>query len=246
VTRVRNPHDPFDPPAIARMNADPEMNGAVRTFMGKTFEHGYYRNFTWLGRPVIQYPQDIVALQELIWEYKPTLVMETGVAHGGALILYASILELIGGRGDVIGVEVEYRAHNREAVEQHALARRIRVIEGSSIDPAVVAEIARVAAAHERVMVVLDSLHTHDHVLAELRAYAPLVREGGPLVVFGTSVAEIDPAIDLKREWDQHRNPRSALDEFMRENDRFEVDGDINDKLLITDAPGGYLRCIRN
>ena len=246
MTRSRDPHDPFDFPAIEKMRADDAFAGAARTFLGKTFEYGYYRNFTWLGRPIIQYPQDIVALQELIWEYRPTLVMETGVAHGGALILYASILELIGGRGDVIGIEVEYRKHNRDAVERHPMSKRIRVIEGSSIEPAVVKAVREAAAGHERVMVVLDSLHTHDHVLAELRAYSPLVRAGGPLVVFGTSVATIDPAIDLRREWDQHANPRSALDAFLAENDRFEVDREINDKLLITDAPDGYLRCIKD
>lgn len=242
--RDRDPHDPYDPDAIARMQHDREMLEAVRTFLGKTFEYGYYRNFTWLGRPVIQYPQDIVALQELIWEYQPTLVVETGVAHGGALILYASILELLGGTGRVLGVEVDFREHNREAVERHRLAERIEVIEGSSIDPSIVSQVAAEAAPHDRVMVVLDSFHTHEHVLAELRAYSPLVRKGGPLVVFGTSVATIDPAIDLRRPWDQTRNPKSALDEFMRENARFEVDREINDTLLITDAPGGYLRCI--
>jgi cephalosporin hydroxylase len=242
----RDEHDPYNASAIERMRADPDVSRSVRTFLGKTFEYGYYRNFTWLGRPIIQYPQDVLALQELIWEYKPTLVVETGVAHGGALILYASILELIGGRGDVIGIEVEYRKHNREAVEKHSLARRIRVVEGSSIDPAVVESVAASAAGHQRVMVVLDSLHTHEHVLAELRAYSPLVKKGGPLVVFGTSVGEIDAAIDLKREWDQRRNPKSALQAFMRENDRFEIDREINDKLLITDAPDGYLRCVKD
>ena len=243
--RRRDPHDPFDADAIARMHADPQMTAAANAFLGKTFEYGYYRNFTWLGRPIIQYPQDVVALQELIWEYRPTLVIETGVAHGGALILYASILELIGGPGEVVGVEVDFRAHNREALESHPMAKRIRVIQGSSIDPRVVEDVTQIAARHERIMVVLDSLHTHEHVLAELRAYSPLVRVGAPLVVFGTSVGQIDPSIDLKREWDQRRNPRSALDEFMAENDEFEVDRELNDSLMITDAPGGYLRRVR-
>lgn len=245
VKRTRDPHDPYDGAAVARMNADPEMAEATRTFLTKTFEYGYYRNFTWLGRPVIQYPADIVALQQLIWEYRPTLVVETGVAHGGALILYASILELIGGPGEVVGVEVEFREHNKTAVERHPLGKRIRVLEGSSIDPAVVNSVRSIASGHERVMIVLDSLHTHEHVLGELRAYAPLVPVGGPLVVFGTSVSCVDPRFNLKREWDQHRNPKSALDEFMRENDCFEVDRELNDSLLITDAPGGYLRRVK-
>ncbi len=245
MTRRRDAHDPFDAAAIARMHADPELAAAANTFLGKTFEYGYYRNFTWLGRPIIQYPQDVVALQQLIWEYRPTLVVETGVAHGGALLLYASILELIGGPGEVIGVEVDFRAHNREALERHPMGRRIRVLEGSSIDPAVFERVRAVAAQHERVMVVLDSLHTHEHVLAELRSYSTLVRTGGPLVVFGTSVAYVAPAIDLHREWDQRRNPKSALDEFLRENDRFEIDRELSDSLVLTDAPGGYLRCVR-
>jgi cephalosporin hydroxylase len=244
--RDRDKHDPYNPTAVAAMHRDDRMMEATRTFMTKTFEHGYYRNFTWLGRPVIQYPQDVLALQELIWEYKPTLVIETGVAHGGALILYASILQLIGGRGDVIGIEVEYRAHNREAVEQYSLSERIRVIEGSSVDPDVVARVREAAKGHERVMLILDSLHTHEHVLAELEIYSPLVKKGGPLIVFGTAVADLDPALNLGRPWDQTRNPKSALDEFLRHNDRFVIDHDINDKLLITDAPNGYLRCVRD
>lgn len=244
--RQRDEHDPFDMRAVDAMHNDHDMMDATRTFLGKTFQHGYYRNFTWLGRPIIQYPQDVIALQELIWEYRPTLVLETGVAHGGALILYASILELIGGRGDVIGVEVEYRDHNKRAMEAHPLAKRISVIEGSSVAPAVLAAVRERAAGHEKIMVVLDSLHTHDHVLRELQEYSPLVRKGGPLVVFGTAVGEIDSAIDLKREWDQKRNPKSALEEFLRNNDRFEVDREINDKLLITDAPSGYLRATRD
>jgi cephalosporin hydroxylase len=242
----RDPHDPIDFAAIAAMNQDPAMTQAVKTFLGKTFTYGYYRNFKWLGRPIIQYPQDIIALQELIWDYRPTLVLETGVAHGGALIFYASILELIGGRGDVVGIEVEFREHNKKATAEHPLAKRISVIEGSSTDAAVIDRVRKLAAQHERVMVILDSLHTHEHVLAELRAFSPLVKKGGPLVVYGTSTGEIDPSIDLKREWTTTRNPKSALEEFMRENDRFVVDHEINDKLMITDAPGGYLRCIKD
>lgn len=242
----RDQHDPIDFDAIAAMNLDEEMTSAATRFLGKTFTYGYYRNFKWLGRPIIQYPQDVIALQELIWEYRPTLVIETGVAHGGALIFYASILELIGGRGDVVGVEVEFREHNKAATAAHSLSKRVSVVEGSSIDPDVVQRVKSIAATHERVMVILDSLHTHEHVLEELRAYSPLVKPGGPLVVFGTSVGTIDPSIDLKREWTVLRNPKSALEEFLRENDRFAVNHDINDKLMITDAPGGYLRCIRD
>jgi len=243
---TQDPNDPFDPAAIAAMNGDAAMMAAARRFVSKTFEYGYYRNFKWLGRPIIQYPQDVIALQELIWDYRPTLVVETGVAHGGSAIFYASILELIGGRGEVLGVEVEFREHNKRATREHSLAHRVAVVEGSSVDADVVKQVRAIAAQHERIMVVLDSLHTHEHVLQELREYSPLVKKGGPLVVFGTSVAYVDPDLDLKRKWDIARNPKSALEEFMAENDRFIVDAEMNDKLLITDAPGGYLRCVRD
>lgn len=238
------PKNAGDAESIAAMHRDPEFMRAVRTFMDKTFEYGYYRNFTWLGRPVIQYPQDVLALQELLWSYRPTLVIETGVAHGGALILYASILDLIGGSGEVVGIEVEFREHNRRALEEHPLNKRITVLEGSSVDPVIIDRVRRIGQNHERVMVVLDSNHTHEHVLEELRQYSGLVRSGGPLVVFGTSVALVDEHVNLNRAWDQNRNPQSALTEFLNENARFEVDREISDKLLITDAPGGYLRCV--
>ncbi|MFN2529439.1 MAG: cephalosporin hydroxylase family protein [Candidatus Baltobacteraceae bacterium] len=240
---IRDSHDPYDSAAIAAMRADTQFGDAARVFLEKTFEYGYYRNFTWLGRPVIQYPQDVVALQELIWSYKPTLVVETGVAHGGALILYASIMELIGGKGEVLGIEIEYREHNKAAIAEHPLARRIEVIEGSSIAPEVLASVRKRAAAHERIMVVLDSYHTHEHVLEELKLYSPLVRKGGPLIVFGTSVATLGASADIHRPWNQERNPKSALDEFLKQNGRFTVNRELNDKLLLTDAPDGYLVC---
>ena len=244
--RQRDAHDPYDSAAIERMNRDPVLREAVRTIVEKTFEYGYYRNFTWLGRPIIQYPQDIAALQELVWSYQPTLVIETGVAHGGSLILYASVLELIGGPGQVIGIEIELRPHNRQALSEHPMRKRIEILEGSSISPEVVDAVCRRAQRHERVMVVLDSNHTHEHVAEELRLYSPLVRKGGPLIVFGTSVAVLSPAFSTNRPWNQHRNPQSALDEFLRTTDRFIVDQEINDKLLLTDAPGGYLLCTKD
>lgn len=228
------------------MRADDEMTTSVSGFIDKSFEYAYYRNFTWLGRPIIQYPQDVLALQELVWRYKPTLIVETGVAHGGSLVLYASLLELIGGPGTVVGVEVELRKHNRDALDAHPLRRRMNLIDGSSVDQAIISTVFEMAHGHDRIMVVLDSLHTHEHVLAELRAYSPLVKRGGPLVVFGTSVAYVHPDRNLNRPWTQSRNPKSALDDFLKENDRFVVDREINDKLLITDAPDGYLICTKD
>jgi cephalosporin hydroxylase len=242
---ARSPSDPYDDDAIARMIADPAVIDASGALLNKSFEYGYYRNFKWLGRPIIQYPQDIVALQEVIWNYKPTLVVETGVAHGGSLTFYASILELIGGVGEVVGVEIEFREHNRKATFAHPLAKRVSVIDGSSIDPDVIRRVQSIAEHHQRVMVILDSLHTHEHVLEELRQYSRFVRIGGPLIVFGTSVGRLNPDLDLNRSWNVEQNPASALREFMLENHKFEIDHEVNDKLLLTDAPDGYLRRVR-
>jgi cephalosporin hydroxylase len=241
-----SPANPLDPDAIARMSADPVAQDAVSTFIDKSYEYAYYRNFTWLGRPIIQFPQDVIALQELVWSYRPTLIVETGVAHGGSLILYSSLLELIGGPGEVVGIEVEFREHNRVLLDAHPLKKRITVIDGSSVAPEVVARVDAIASGHERIMVVLDSLHTHEHVLTELRAYQHLLRAGAPLVVMGTSTAYVDPKWNFNRPWTQERNPKSALDEFLQENDRFTIDRQMSDKLLITDAPGGYLRCTKD
>lgn len=240
-----DPNDPEDAANILAMAADPDVRQAAKTLLEKTFQYKYYLNFKWLGRPIVQYPQDIVAMQELVWKLKPTLVVETGVAHGGSLILYASLLEIIG-EGRVLGVEIDLREHNRRQIDEHPMRRRIDLVEGSSIDPTIVGEVFSHAKGHERILVVLDSYHTHEHVLEELRAYAPLVREGGYLVVFGTSVALLGSEIELNRPWTVRRNPKSALDEFLKENSRFVIDELLSDKLVLTDAPGGYLRCIAN
>jgi len=193
---------------------------------------------------VIQMPPDIVALQEVIWETRPQLVVETGIARGGSLVLSASILELIG-EGEVLGIDIDIRPHNRRTIEAHPLARRIRMIEGSSLDAAVVAEARRAASESERVMVILDSSHTHDHVLAELRAYAPLVTVGQFLVVADTFVEDIPPQEHRPRPWGPGDNPATALRAWLSESESFEPDDFINAKLLLTASPGGYLRRVR-
>ena len=213
----RDPHDPEDPEAIAVMANDSDVARIGVEFLEMTYKHKYYYNFKWLGRPIVQYPQDIIALQETVWNLKPTLIVETGVAHGGSLILYASLLEIIG-EGRVLGIEIELRDHNRKAIVEHPMAHRIDLLDGSSVDPAVIGAAFERARGHERVMVVLDSYHTHEHVVAELRAYAPMVKKGGSLVVFGTSVAKVGSHIDLQRAWTNTRNPKTALDEFLLEN----------------------------
>jgi cephalosporin hydroxylase len=238
----KDPNDPRDAARSAEMAHDPAVLAAARTLLAKTFEYRYYLNFQWLGRPIVQYPQDIIALQEIVWDTKPTLIIETGVAHGGSLILYASLFELMKIDGQAIGVEIELRKHNEDALNAHPMHERIRVLKGSSTDPAIIAELKTIAKRHERVMVVLDSLHTHEHVLAELELYSPLVTPGNYLVCFGTSVADVTHELDLKRQWDQERNPKSALDAWLATKPPFDVDQELSDRLILSDGPGGYLR----
>ena len=207
-----------------------------RDWLISSVEHKYSYNFTWLGRPIIQYPQDLMVLQEIIWRTKPDLIIETGIAHGGSLIFYASMLELIG-RGHVLGIDIDIREHNYVEIIKHPMVNRISMIQGSSIDDEIV-EVAR-EFAKGKTMVCLDSLHTHDHVLRELELYSPLVTKGCYLVVFDTCIEDL-PETD--RPWGKGNNPRTALDEFLKSNDRFVVEN--LDKLMITVAPGGYLKCV--
>jgi cephalosporin hydroxylase len=230
--------------AAARMAADKALAEKGLDLNAAADRHDWSYQWSWLGLPVIQMPPDIVALQEVIWETRPQLVIETGIARGGSLVLYASILDLIG-EGEVLGIDVDIRAHNREAIEAHPLARRIRMVEGSSLDEDVIAQARARVAEVERVMVVLDSNHTHDHVLAELRAYGPLVSVGQFLVVADTFVEQIPEQEHRPREWGPGNNPATALRAWLDESEGFEPDPFVNAKLLLTASPGGYLRRIR-
>lgn len=205
-----------------------------------------YQFGTWLGRPIIQLPQDMMAMQEIIWRLKPDLIVETGIAHGGSLIFYASMLELVGGDATVLGIDIDIRAHNREAIEAHPMAKRIQMIQGSSIDEALVAEVFKRAEGKKRVLVVLDSNHTHEHVLRELELYAPLVKEGGYMVVYDTAVEDMPEDFFPDRPWGKGDNPKTAVWEFLKGNDRFVIDREWEDKFFITVAPDGYLRCVRD
>ena len=206
----------------------------------------YSYNFTWLGRPIIQHPQDIMAVQEIVWATKPDLIVETGVAHGGSLILSASLLELLGGDRRVVGIDVEIRPHNRAAIESHPLAPRITLIEGSSISEAVLEQVRAIAAGRRQTLVILDSNHAHDHVAAELKLYSPLVRSGSYLVVMDTIVEQMPADFYPDRSWGRGNNPKTAVVQFLASNRRFTVDAALENKLLITVAPGGYLRCIED
>lgn len=233
------------------------LRDSARSFIDHSIAAKYSYNFSALGRPVIQYPQDIVAMQELIWRVRPDLIIETGIAHGGSLILSASMLALLDycdaveagemldprkpGRR-VVGVDIDIRAHNRSAIEAHPLANRIDMIEGSSIDPDIVDQVRKKASVTKTVLVCLDSNHSHDHVLAELEAYSPLVTSGSYCVAFDTVIEDLPEGSCPDRPWDKGDNPKTAVWEFLKIHPEFEIDESIDNKLLISVAPSGFLR----
>jgi cephalosporin hydroxylase len=228
---------------IEAMAADPEIADLRRRLMSAMGRYKYSYNWHWWGRPIIQLPQDVMAMQMLILEHAPDLVIETGIAHGGSLVFHASLLELLG-RGRVVGVDVEIRAHNRQALDAHPMRKRITLIEGSSVDPAVVAKVAAEARGAGRVFVCLDSSHTAEHVAHELELYSPLVRPGGYLVVFDTAIEDLPKSEFPDRPWGPGNSPKTAVSAFLRKNSRFEVDRELEQRLLFSVAPGGYLRCV--
>jgi cephalosporin hydroxylase len=245
---------------IAAQGADGELKAATKVWMDQANEAKYSYHFEWLGRPIIQFPQDIVGVQELIWQVRPDVVIETGIAHGGSLVLSASMLALldvcdaVAGRAPmdlrapkrrVVGIDVDIRPHNRAALEGHPMSRWIQMIQGSSIDAGVVASVKGIAAQHERVMVFLDSMHTHEHVLAELNAYAPLVTPESYCVVFDTVIEDMPADSFPDRPWGVGNNPKTAVRQFVRAHPEFVVDAEIENKLLVTVAPEGFLKRVR-
>ncbi len=232
---------------IAANAQDERLRSDAAAFMRSSIAGQYSYNFSWLGRPIIQYPQDMVAMQELIWSIQPDLIIETGIAHGGSLVFSASMLELnaaCGGPQDasVLGVDIDIRPHNRQAIEAHPLCRRIEMIQGSSIAPDIVAQVKARAAGKRRIMVCLDSNHTHGHVLAELEAYASLVSVGSYCVVFDTIIEHLPDEVFSDRPWRPGDNPMTAVGEFLRKHPEFVPDPQVDYKLMFSVAPGGYLK----
>jgi cephalosporin hydroxylase len=234
-----------DPETILRMGADEAVRKAALELIAKTMQYRFSYNFSWLGRPVIQLPSDLIAIQELIVAVRPELVIETGIAHGGSLIHSASILELIGGDGRVLGVDIDIRPHNLAAIDAHPMRKRIDMIEGSSVDDLVASKIRRAAEGKERVLVILDSMHTHDHVLKELELYAPLVTVGSYCVVLDTIIEDLPADAYPDRPWGKGNSPKSAVWAFVKRDPRFEIDTELEAKLLMTAAPDGWLKRVR-
>jgi cephalosporin hydroxylase len=249
----------FEAEVAQRLVQVPEHKRMCETaaaFLEASTAPKYSYNFSWLGRPIIQYPQDMAAMQELIWKVRPDLVIETGIAHGGSLIFSASMLAILDmvdaieagtmldpreSRRRVLGIDIDIRAHNRAAIEAHPMASRIEMIQGSSIAPEVVAKVKSIAAGYRRVLVCLDSNHTHEHVLAELEAYAPLTSVGSYCVVFDTLIEDMPVDAYPDRPWGPGDNPKTAVWKYLESHTEFEIDKSVQHKLLITVAPDGYL-----
>lgn len=246
--------------SIKKQGADKGFGNLSQQWLLASAGHKYSYHFSCLGRPVIQYPQDMIALQELIWQVKPDLIIETGIAHGGSLIMSAFMLALLdycdaveGGqmldpakpRRKVLGVDIDIRAHNRAAIEAHPMASRIEMIQGSSIAPEIIEQVKGRAKGWENVLVCLDSNHTHDHVYAELQAYAPLVTVGSYCVVFDTVIEDMPADMFPDRPWGRGNNPKTAVWEFIKTHSEFEIDRQVDHKLLISVAPDGFLKRLR-
>ncbi|MEI2300709.1 cephalosporin hydroxylase family protein [Ensifer sp. MJa1] len=242
---------------IAAIAENRELNESAADFLRQSIGPKYSYNFHWMGRPIIQYPQDMVAMQEIIWATRPDLVIETGIAHGGSLILSASMLALLdmqdaietGTSFDprqssrkVLGIDIDIRAHNRAAIEAHPMASRIEMIQGSSIAQEVIDQVKAFAKPYSRILVCLDSNHTHDHVLAELEAYAPLTSAGSYCVVFDTVVEDLPSEAYPDRPWGKGDNPKTAVWKYLETHPEFEIDHSIDQKLMITVAPDGFLK----
>lgn len=243
--------------SISKYDIDKNWRDQSSQWLQRAFQQRYMYNFDWLGRPIIQTPIDIVAMQELIWQIKPNLIIETGIAHGGSLIMSASMLAMLdyceaveagrtldpGATGRrVLGIDIDIRPHNRTAIEAHPMSHLIDMIQGSSIDSEIIAQVHEKAKGYQRILVCLDSNHTHEHVLAELEAYAPLTSKESYCVVFDTIIEDMPSDMFPDRPWGPGNNPKTAVWEYLKTHTEFELDKSIQNKLLISVAPDGYLK----
>lgn len=229
---------------IADQGKNKKLTDAAHEFLKESVKTNYSYNFSWMGRPIIQYPQDIVAMQEIIWDIKPDLIIETGIAHGGSLIYYASILELIG-KGEVLGIDIDIREHNKKEIEAHPMFKRIKMIQGSSVSDEVIEKVKSVAEGKKTIIVALDSNHTHDHVAQELKLYSPFVTKGSYLVVFDTLIEDMPKDFYQDRPWNVGDNAKTAVHDFLKSNDSFQIQHSIDNKILISVSPSGYLKRIK-
>lgn len=239
---------------IIDQGKDLELAQISKRWLDQSSKHKYSYHFSWLGRPIIQLPQDILALQEIIWSTKPDIIVETGIAHGGSLCLSASMLALLdiedsktsspNIKRQVIGVDIDIREHNRKAIEDHPLSNNITMIEGSSIDRSIFERISELIPPGSKILVILDSNHTESHVLEELRLYGSLVTKNSYCIVCDTIVADMDDDFYQNRPWGIDNNPKGAVEKFLKETSDFIIDQEIDNKLLLSMFPRGYLKKI--
>ena len=230
-----------------------------QNWMNQSWKHKYTYHFNWLGRPIIQMPQDILALQEIIWNIKPDLIIETGIAHGGSLCLTASLLALLELeemknnsisqdeiiKRKVIGIDIDIRKHNREHIEKHFLSDKIEMIESSSVNKDTFNKVKSLSKDYNNILVMLDSNHTESHVLEELTLYSSLISKNSYCIVFDTIVEKMDPEFSKNRPWNKKNSPQSAINKFLKRNDNFIVDKTIDNKIILSMAPGGFLKKIK-
>lgn len=229
---------------IKNFSKDEKFKKYSFQWLKESFIKKYIYNFEWLGRPIIQYPQDMWAMQEIIWKVKPDLIIETGIAHGGSLIFYASILEIIK-KGAVLGIDIDIRSHNKKAIQNHPLYKRIKMIEGSSTEPKIIEKVKGIVKNKKSILVCLDSNHTYDHVSKEIEYYSGFVTKNSYLVVFDTFIEDLPQNYFQDKSWGKDNNPKTAVYKFLKNNRNFVIDREIENKLLITAAPGGYLKRVR-
>jgi len=244
---------------IKKLGESPVMESISKEFINESAKLSYTYHFSWLGRPIIQYPQDIQAVQEIIWDVKPDLVIETGIAHGGSLIMSASMLAMLdymeavesgekldpkASKRKVLGIDIDIREHNSLALKEHPMSVNIRLIEGDSLADDVISQVRSFAQDYQKILLLLDSNHTHEHVLTELNAYSDLVSKGSYCIVFDTVIEDMPKGSFPDRSWDVGNNPKTAVKEFLSKNKAFIVDEEIHNKLLVTNASGGYLKKI--
>lgn len=245
---------------IANLGNDINLKNTSTAWIRDTAYLKYSYNFSWMGRPIIQYPQDMIAMQEIIWTVKPDLIIETGIARGGSLVYSASLLAMLdhcdavknkstinplASKRLVLGVDIDIRSHNREAIESHPMSSMIQMIQGSSIEQATIDKVHNIAKNYKNILVILDSNHTHEHVLKELEAYAPMTTKDSYCVVFDTVVEDLPEDMYPDRPWGKGNNPKTAVWEYLKSHSEFSIDKNIDNKLLVSVAPDGYLKKIK-
>ncbi|OQA00607.1 MAG: Rhamnosyl O-methyltransferase precursor [Planctomycetes bacterium ADurb.Bin401] len=232
--------------SAAQMAADKKLKADALDVLVRADHHRWIHQTNWMGEPILNLPQDMFAIQDIICRTKPKYIIESGVAWGGSLLFYSTIMEAIDG-GKIIGIDTYIPDDLRERLNSHGkISQRITLINGSSVEQTTVDKVRAIIGDCREVMVVLDSFHTHEHVLNELRLYSPLVGKGFYLVCGDTIVEDIPEQTHRTRPWGRGNNPKTALWQFLKENDRFETDKETDNKLLLTCNPDGYLKCVKD